>query len=561
MGEVVQDDKILLDTREEASLLYPLQRAWYQLLRVLRRPGVQVVALSIIIFVVALGLNLYRLGIPSLWFDEVLSVTRARQPLSVLLQIISNTQPNMALYYVILHYWLNFTAAFGLHPTEFVVRFPSAIFAALSSVMVFLLGRRFLSVPAGLVAAALYLLNDLQLVYAQQTRSYSLQLLFICISWYAIFAIVTTESHQRRWWACFTVVSALAIYTHLFSLFILFTQILALGVLLILPGPWRSKMRRQLPALIVSLAGVAVLTLPILIASRVGSKTGWLPVPNLKDIFGLFLTISDNSTIYLLLIALCVLLGISAVVLANMSWGQRVLDRLSVNASSGEKCFKQFQGVLPVALSLVLWVLVPVAASYIVSQKSTHLFSSRYLVVIVPAFFLLVGLGITVVRWRLVQVILGLCLVLIGLHHVPFYYQHAQVEDWKTAALWLQQNFRAHDGLVCYDNSQGCQVSITYYLTAYPDDGDADFDNNSPGSFNWVDYDITNKLGNFTAAVDPKALGAYGAKHSRIFFAAGRTAPGDVQAKAAQQWLDKHYTFIGQVVTQTVTIRLYATRM
>jgi 4-amino-4-deoxy-L-arabinose transferase-like glycosyltransferase len=556
MGEVVQDDKILHDTREEASLLHPLQRAWYQSLCVLRRPGVQVVALSIIIFVAALGLNLYRLGIPSLWFDEVLSVTRARQPLSVLLQIISNTQPNMALYYVILHYWLNFTAAFGLHPTEFVVRFPSAIFAALSSVMVFLLGRRFLSIPAGLTAMALYLLNDLQLVYAQQTRSYSLQLLFICISWYAIFAIVTIESHQRRWWACFTVVSALAIYTHLFSLFILFTQILALGVLLILPGPWRSKMRGQLPTLIVSIVGIAVLTLPILIASRVGAKTGWLPIPNFKDIFGLFLTISDGSTIYLLLIALCVLLGLSAVVPTNMPWGQRVLDRLSVSASSGEKRL----GVLPVAVSLVLWVLVPVAASYIVSQKSTHLFSSRYLVVIVPAFFLLVGLGVTVVRWRLVQVLLGLCLVLIGLHHVPFYYQHAQVEDWKTAANWLQQNFQAHDGLVCYDNSQGCQVSITYYLTAYPDDGDADFNNDSPGAFNWVDYDITNKLGNFTAAVDPKALEAYGAKHSRIFFAAGRTAPGDVQAKAAQLWLDTHYTFIGQVVTQTVTIRLYATR-
>jgi hypothetical protein len=148
---------------------------------------------------------------------------------------------------------------------------------------------------------------------------------------------------------------------------------------------------------------------------------------------------------------------------------------------------------------------------------------------------------------------------LIALHHVPFYYQHAQVEDWKSAAHWLQQHFQTHDGLVCYDNSQGCQVSIQYYLHAYPEQGDADFDNDSPGSFQWVDYDETNKIGNYRAAVDPKALESYGTKHSRIFFAAGRVLAGDAHIKMARQWLDEHYSFIEQVVTQTVTIRLYAT--
>src|SRR5205807_2506633 len=49
---------------------------------------------------VALGFNLYRLGSQSMWFDEILSVERARQSLPTLLQIIWATQPNMALYYV-----------------------------------------------------------------------------------------------------------------------------------------------------------------------------------------------------------------------------------------------------------------------------------------------------------------------------------------------------------------------------------------------------------------------------------------------------------------------------
>src|SRR6266567_3573235 len=111
---------------------------------VLRVPPTWV--LCVMIGIVALGFNLYRLGSPSLWFDEILSVERARHPLSVLWRIIFSTQQNMALYYLLLHFWLNFTTLLGLHATEFVVRFPSAVFAALASMMVFLLGWRFLGV-------------------------------------------------------------------------------------------------------------------------------------------------------------------------------------------------------------------------------------------------------------------------------------------------------------------------------------------------------------------------------------------------------------------------------
>jgi len=549
-----QDDKTSRDASPETSFLHRLQHInlhdsrWCKLLTV---------SLAISIFIVALVLNLYRSGDPSLWFDEVLSVTRARQSLAVLLQIISNTQPNMALYYVFLHYWLAFTSLFGLHPTEFVVRFPSAIFAACSAMMIFLLGRRFLGITAGILGASLYVLNDLQLVYAQQTRAYSLQLLLICISWYALYAIITAESHQKRWWVCFVVASTLAVYVHLFSLFILFAQVLALVGLLILPGQWRTKLRMDILSLIVSLLSIAVLILPIiLIANRTGSKTGWLPIPHPADIYRLFLTISANSTIYLLLITLCMLFGLLIAVLVYMPWAKHMFSRLPFGKGVDDT---QLQRLLPVVLPLVLWLVVPVITSYLVSQKSSHLFSSRYLVVIVPALFLLVGLSVAIIPWRKIQVVLGLGLVLIALHHVPFYYQHAQVEDWKSAAHWLQQKSQVSDGLVCYDNSQGCQMSIQYYLDAYPADGDADFDDGSPGSFPWVDYDITNTLGNYPAAVDPKALKSYGAKHARLFFIAGRVAAGDVQLKKARQWLDEHYSFIDQVVTQTVTIRLYAT--
>ena len=122
------------------------------------------------LFALALCFNLYRLGNPGIWFDEAFSVGLAQQSFPLLWHIIFALEPNMELYYLFLYVWLNTTALFGLHPTEFVVRLPSAIFAALSTVIVFLLGRRFLGLPVGLIAAGLYLLNDLQLVYAQHPK-------------------------------------------------------------------------------------------------------------------------------------------------------------------------------------------------------------------------------------------------------------------------------------------------------------------------------------------------------------------------------------------------------
>src|SRR5947209_1423058 len=260
----VEEDQDYTDTREQATLLTRLQS---MLLAASRFFASHYWILCVLIGGVALAFNLFRLGSKSMWFDEVLSVERARQSLPVLWQIIFATQPNMAFYYIFLHFWLGFTTLLGLNPTEFVVRFPSAIFAALSSVVIFLLGRRFLGLPAGLVGASLYLLNDLELVYAQETRSYALRLLLICIAWYLFLALLTTETRQKRWWACYAFVTVLAIYTQLFSLLILAAQVVTFGVLALLPGSWRSKTRRQFRGFLISLVCIFVFILPLVYAS------------------------------------------------------------------------------------------------------------------------------------------------------------------------------------------------------------------------------------------------------------------------------------------------------
>jgi uncharacterized membrane protein len=516
----------------------------------------QRLTLSLILFIVAMCFNLYRLGTPSIWFDEAFSVELARQPLLLLWQIIFGPEPNMELYYLFLHFWLNLTASLGLHATEFVVRFPSAIFAALSTVVVFLLGQRFIGTIAGFVGAGLYLLNDLQLVYAQQTRAYSLQLLLICIAWYALLSAFNCTSHPRRWWACYIIATTLAIYTHLFSALILLSQLCAIGLFLFLPTE-RRKVIDQLRNFIGSLLIIALLSIPMVLVSRHGSKTGWLPIPHLSDVYHLFLTISANSKIYLLLFVAFCALGLFMTIMHALPVGRAYLTRYEL---VDEK--HTLEGFLPVALALLCWLVVPIVASYVISYTPTRLFSSRYLVTIVPPLCLLVGLGIATLRWRAIQVGLTVILLLLAVRYVPLYYQNAQVENWNSATHWVEQHYQTNDGLVCYDNDvqQGCQISVEYYLQAYPTA--AHFTADSPGAFSWANFGPVNPKVGSGAAVDPIALAQYGAKHPRIFFIVGRVpdAASAAKVQVAEQWLDTHYHFVDQIVTRTVTVRLYDTK-
>ena len=516
--------------------------------------------LCILVGVIALGFDLYRLGTPSIWFDEAFSVELARQPLPLLWHIIWGPEPNMELYYLFLHFWLGFTSFLGLHPTEFVVRFPSAIFAALSSVMVFLLGRRFLGTTVGLVGAGLYILNSLQLTYAQQTRAYSLQLLLICIAWYALFTLLSQSSHHKRWWICYVAVTTLAIYSHLFTLAILLAQLTAFVGLLIIPSTWRASTRKQLPAFIVSLMIIGLLSIPMLLVSLHGPKTGWLPVPQLRDIYNLFLVYSANSKFYMLVLFGFCALGLLVAVLVSVPEGKQVLEQFALYKSEEDKRYAMLEHYLPVAYGLLCWVVVPVIFSYVVSQGSTRLFSTRYLVTILPALFLLVGLGVASLRWRAVQVGLALALLLFALHYVPAYYKGAQIEDWNSTVHWLQQRYQPGDGLVCYDSDveQGCQVSVEYYLHAYP--SAAHFTGDSPGEFSWSNFGPANPRLGAESAVDPSALAAYVSQHSHFFYIIGRT-PNDAaatRAKVAQNWLDTHYQLLSRIVTPTVTISWYA---
>ncbi|MBX5450834.1 MAG: glycosyltransferase family 39 protein [Thermogemmatispora sp.] len=533
--------------------------------------------LATVLALLALALGLYRLGAPSLWFDELLSVSRASQSLPTLWQIITTSQPNMMLYYLLLHGWLRLTALIGLPPLEAIVRLPSACCAAAATALVFLLARRFLDRFLACCATLLYLVSTLQLFYAQDARAYGLQLLLLTLGWYALLTALRQPERARPWLLCYVVAMTLAVYTHFFSLLILSAQGSALLGLLILPTPWRVATRRLLGPLLLSLAAITLLVTPMLILSRVGAQTEWIPIPGPRDLLHLFLTFADSGRIYLALltalIAVGLLIGIASLSPRLPRLGQRLARRpaeLSA-AEQGtamiESQWQYNQQLAALSFVLLCWLLIPILLSYAITQVSIHLFLDRYLVSVLAAWFLLAVVGLSMLPWRLPRTVLALLLVGLALYHMPYYYAHAEQESWRAAALWVAAHYQEGDGLVCYDNGQGCALAFEYYFSLTPTL--AHFDSDSPGAFHWVEYDLLPynvarvTLGTEKArqATDPSALAAYASQHTRLFYVTARLpdAAAVQLAQVSVAWLSSHYRLLASFATSTAHVYLYQT--
>src|SRR2546425_3307417 len=117
----------------------------------------------------AAGLGFLRLGAKSGWLDEAESVAHARLGVRSLLHVLDGGDPNMGLYYVLLHFWIRI---FG--ESESAVRGLSVLFGVLAVPAIYLVGARLFGRAAGLVAALLLAVNAFFIQYAQEARSYSL---------------------------------------------------------------------------------------------------------------------------------------------------------------------------------------------------------------------------------------------------------------------------------------------------------------------------------------------------------------------------------------------------
>jgi mannosyltransferase len=208
----------------------------------------------LVIASVAAAARFALIGHQSLWFDEIVSATLAKQPFGVMLHDLARSESTPPVYYILAWLWMR---AFG--STAAALRSLSACAGVLTVVVIYATGRLVFSKGAAIVAGALAATAPMLIWYSNENRAYSLLTLLESISIYFFFrARSTASSRSLAGWA---LSGSLAIATHYFAVFVVFPEAVLLLYLL------RGRILRPLVATAAPVATAAAL-LPLAIDQR-----------------------------------------------------------------------------------------------------------------------------------------------------------------------------------------------------------------------------------------------------------------------------------------------------
>ena len=394
--------------------------------------------------VLALLLRLHNLGYESLDIDEADVVAYALQDWPGLLHRFLQPGETGPLYLLLLRLWV--TAA---GHSELALRLFSVLPAVASVPALYLLGRRLVDERSGLVAAALLTLSTYHIYFAQMTKMYALLLLLALLS--CLLLLQGLQRPAMRTWVAYVVVTTAAMYTHVF------------GALLL---PWHAlfaltHLRTRREALKPWLLSTAALTLPYLplAAARLGAlrnpETLTRQFTGPQDLPGMAATLArEYGTRYDLL---------PAPVLAAFFLGLTALGAAAL--------VRRYP--LPAEASAARWFLglglaLPLLVTYAMVTLGAPLFSSRYLILTLPVFYVTWGAGIAwLLQTRWLPVGAVLLMLFIGLNAARWTETAVEGkrfrEDWRGGVARLEARYQPGDLVVVLHDSSF--HALRYYAT------------------------------------------------------------------------------------------------
>lgn len=374
----------------------------------------------IIVVILAAAFRFALLGSKSLWLDEASTFWIAGSNFASIRDDLTSPQLNdsvyalyMGLYYALLHFWTRFGQS------EFWLRLPSALFGVATVPLLYALGSRLFGKRTGLAAAFLLAVQPVQVAYSQEARSYALCMFLSVAACY--FFVRGVQEGLARWWLLYVLSSVLAIYSHLFAVFLLPAQALAFVC--------ADVKKVRVRSAIVSAILIVLLIAPVfrLAMLKDRGRIPWGIIPGPRDVLHALQNLTGAG---LKFPVYCAVLGIAAVGFYR-AWRDP--------AQSDQR----WRHVL-----LWGWFLLPVAFVVLVAFWKPPLFP-RYFAVSLPASALLAAVALS--RLRSATRITAATIAL-GTLFIPaiFSYYRKPKEDWRGAAAYLLASALPEDGIVFY---------------------------------------------------------------------------------------------------------------
>lgn len=380
------------------------------------------------LFLLAFALRLYRLGAQDIWGDEAFSIWLSSKPLSQVMAGAADTHPPF--YPVLLFAWLRLVGT-----SAWAARALSAIIGTLVIPLVVVLSRRWSPGRSSLAwfAALLAACSPLLIYYSQETRMYELVCLLALASVY--FTLALAEGWQDRVGGlassvAFFISTALALYTHYYAFFVLAAENLYMFARL--RGRAAALVRWGLLQVLLLVAYVPwVIVQSGFLGGKASARVDEWSWSGVELIFGRTLVAFSSG------LSATPLLGqVSAVIFVVLMAAGLIL---AVRAR------RRMSWLIP------LYLAIPLVIAWLVNPVLPF-FYERYVLLALPAFYLLAALGLDEVGRRSRPVAFaGLgALLLLGASSLANYYWDDAFAKGKYGQMmsYVADHARAGDALI-----------------------------------------------------------------------------------------------------------------
>jgi uncharacterized membrane protein len=339
----------------------------------------------------------------SLWGDEAFSAILSMKPVPELIKIISHdTSP--PLFNLTEHFWFKI---FG--SGEIAIRVLVFIYFLIAVYFTYKIGEHLWDKKTGIIAAALTFLNTFLFAYGFEGRMYSLLLATVTASFYFFI---------KKGWLGYIIATTLALYSHHFAIFAVFVQ----GLWFLKEFFWGE--RKEAVSILKSFFAIAVLYSPWIIPlyqqTQMVQLGFWLGRPTSSDLWHLIL---EYGSLALLLLI-----------------------------------FRKWTKDFSKTIILILWFIVPVAATWLLSQKLQSIFYDRYLLYTIPAVTLLAAS-----EMRKLGKILLAAILIIYLASDYLYFTHPMKIPFRDLATYVKQTEVGGDFLINEDTGNHKLWESKYY--------------------------------------------------------------------------------------------------